>query len=282
MIEIRNVTKSYRTDHGREYVFRDLNLTIPDGRNIALIGRNGAGKSTLMRLIGGLDIPDRGVIRSTDSISWPVGLGGGFQGSLTARENVKFIARVHGMEGQQIKDIVRYVEDFAEIGRYFDLPVKTYSSGMRSRVAFGLSLAFDFDYFLIDEAMSTGDAHFQNKAQEAFKNKISGSKVILVTHSMAQVRKMCDYVLLLRDGQVISYEDVEEGIHAYEHINQAVVVSDITERQQKVISSKSYVRSSSSIARKWRKFRRKPYQFFDDSKVKVLRPLRYFFSDSRK
>lgn len=282
MIEIRNVTKSYRTDHGREYVFRDLNLTIPDGRNIALIGRNGAGKSTLMNLIGGLDTPDKGVIRSTNSISWPVGLGGGFQGSLTARENVKFVARVHGMDGDELHRVVKFVEDFAEIGRYFDLPVKTYSSGMKSRVGFGLSLAFDFDYFLIDEAMSTGDAHFQNKAQKAFQDRISGSKVILVTHSMAQVRKMCDYVLLLRDGQVIPYEDVEEGIHAYEHINQAVVVSDITERQQKVISSKSHVHSSSSIARKWRKLRQKPYQFFGDSKIKVLRPLRYFFSDFRR
>lgn len=185
------------------------------------------------------------------------------------------------MEGDELRKIVKFVEDFAEIGRYFDLPVKTYSSGMKSRVGFGLSLAFDFDYFLIDEAMSTGDAHFQNKAQKAFKDRISGSKVILVTHSMAQVRKMCDYVLLLRDGQVFPYEDVEEGIHAYEHVNQAIVASDIAERRQKEISLNRAVLSSPVIVRKWRKFRRKPYQFFDDSKVKVLRPLRCFFSDSR-
>lgn len=218
MIEIKNMTKSYRTEKGREFIFRDLNLIIPDGKNIALIGRNGAGKSTLMNLIGGLDTPDKGVIRSTNSISWPVGLGGGFQGSLTARENVKFVARVHGAEGDELRRIVRFVEDFAEIGRYFDLPVKTYSSGMKSRVGFGLSLAFDFDYFLVDEAMSTGDAHFQHKAQAAFKEKISNSKIILVTHSMGQVRKMCDYVLLLKDGVVTAFEDVEEGIREYQNI----------------------------------------------------------------
>lgn len=284
MIEIRNVTKSYRTERGREYVFHNLNLTIPDGKNIALIGRNGAGKSTLMRLIGGLDIPDKGVIKSTESISWPVGLSGGFQGSLTARDNVKFVARVHGMEGQQIKDIVRYVEDFAEIGRYFDLPVKTYSSGMRSRVAFGLSLAFDFDYYLIDEAMSTGDAHFQNKAQAVFKTKVNQSKIILVTHSMAQVRKMCDFVLLMRDGQVFPYENVEEGIRAYQNIEQSPQIQRELEslaHEKTAEENQFYPNRKSVFIRKWNKLRKKPYDFFADSKVKPFRYIKYFFRKKR-
>ncbi|HBP29645.1 MAG TPA: ABC transporter ATP-binding protein [Advenella kashmirensis] len=217
MIKVINLTKSYMTTTGREFVFRDLNLEIPSGRNVALIGRNGAGKSTLMRLLGGTDIPDRGRVVTDGSISWPVGLSGGFQGSLTARENVKFVARVHGAEGENMSRIVNFVEDFAEIGRYFDRPVKTFSSGMRSRVAFGLSLAFEFDYYLIDEAMSTGDAHFRAKARQVFREKISQSKVILVTHGMGQVRSMCDYVLLLKDGKVQIFEDVEEGIYAYQH-----------------------------------------------------------------
>ncbi len=216
MIEIRNITKSYQTTTGREFIFRDLSVMVPPDRNVALIGRNGAGKSTLMRLIGGLDTPDKGQIYVTGSVSWPVGLSGGFQGSLTARENVKFVARVYGAEGAQMKRIVDFVEEFAEIGRYFDRPVNTFSSGMRSRVAFGLSLAFDFDYYLIDEAMSTGDAHFKNKATKAFKDRISESKVILVTHSMSQVRSMCDHVLLIENGKVYSYEDIEEGIKRYE------------------------------------------------------------------
>jgi capsular polysaccharide transport system ATP-binding protein len=216
MIELCNITKSYRTTTGREFVFQDLSLVVPPERNIALIGRNGAGKSTLMRLIGGLDAPDKGYIKTSGSISWPVGLSGGFQGSLTARENIKFVARVYGAEGDKMSEIVEFVKDFAEIGKYFDRPVKTFSSGMRSRVAFGLSLAFDFDYYLIDEAMSTGDAHFKNKATKAFRNRVSGSKVILVTHGMAQVRAMCDYVLLIEDGKIFPFEDVEEGIRRYQ------------------------------------------------------------------
>lgn len=276
MIEIKHVTKSYRTETGRDYIFRDLNLTIPDGRNIALIGRNGAGKSTLLRLIGGIDIPDKGIIKSTNSISWPVGLSGGFQGSLSARDNVKFVARVHGMDNQQIKQIVQFVEEFAEIGAYFDRPVKTYSSGMRSRVAFGLSLAFDFDYFLIDEAMSTGDAHFQNKAQTAFKQRISGSKIILVSHNMEQVRKMCDYVLLMKDGQVYPYEDVEEGIKAYQEINH-IAPEGLTTQQESQAPIQNIKPTLSATQRKWRKLRTKPYQFFDDSQIKLLRPLKNLF-----
>jgi capsular polysaccharide transport system ATP-binding protein len=217
MIELRNVTKSYLHHRaGRKFVFRDLSFTVPPDRNVALIGRNGAGKSTLMRLLGGLDMPDRGRIITDKRISWPVGLSGGFQGSLTGRENVKFVCRVQGVHGERLRSLVRFVEEFAEIGEYFDLPVKTYSSGMKGRVGFGLSLAFDFDYYLVDEAMSVGDAHFREKAAQAFKDRVGRSNLILVTHGMGQVRKMCDYVLLLKDGNVIPYEDVEVGIAAYQ------------------------------------------------------------------
>jgi len=215
MIEIQNLTKSYRTNTGREYIFRNLSFTIPADKNVALIGKNGAGKSTLMRLLGGLDTPDSGRIVSTDSISWPVGLSGGFQSSLTGRQNAKFICHVHGAKGDAMREKVAFVEDFAEIGHYFDRPVKTYSSGMRARVAFGLSLAFDFDYYLVDEAMSVGDAHFKEKAAAAFKNKIHGAKIILVTHGMQQVKKLCDYVLLVNEGKIFPYEDIQAGIDAY-------------------------------------------------------------------
>lgn len=218
MIEVINLTKSYITNKGRVIIFKDLSFKVPDGKNIALIGRNGAGKSTLMRLISGQDTPDKGRIITNKTLSWPVGLSGGFQGSLSARDNVKFVARVYGAKGDSLREIVNYVEEFAEIGDYFDRPVKTYSSGMRSRVAFGLSLAFDFDYFLIDEAMSTGDAHFKRKAEAAFKERISKSKIIFVSHSMGQVKKLCDYVLLVKKGQVLQFEDVEEGIQHYQEL----------------------------------------------------------------
>ncbi|WP_454674227.1 ABC transporter ATP-binding protein [Achromobacter pestifer] len=219
MININNVTKSYLTNKGRKFVFRNLSLALPSNKNIALIGRNGAGKSTLMRLLGGQDVPDSGKIITTKSISWPVGLSGGFQGSLTGRQNVKFVARVQGAHGDNLRNVVKFVENFAEIGEYFDLPVNTYSSGMRGRVAFGLSLAFNFDYYLVDEAISVGDAHFREKAQHLFTERTGTSNLILVTHGMGQVRKMCNYVVLLKAGGLVEqYEDVEKGIAAYQSL----------------------------------------------------------------
>ncbi|ATP43825.1 ABC transporter ATP-binding protein [Pseudomonas putida] len=215
MFELRNVTKSYLTPKGRRYVFRNLSLAIPPGKNIGLIGRNGAGKSTLMRLLGGADVPDSGTIATDRSISWPVGLTGGFQGSMTGRDNIKFVCRVYGATGEAMREKVRYVQEFAEIGDWIDEPIKTYSSGMRSRVAFGLSMAFDFDYYLIDEVMSVGDAQFKRKCAKVFKEKLQSSNVVLVSHSMPEIKKLCDVVLLVRDGGIHVYEDVDEGIHAY-------------------------------------------------------------------
>lgn len=215
MFELRNITKSYLTPKGRRYVFRDLSLKIPAGQNIGLIGRNGAGKSTLMRLLGGADVPDSGTVATDRSISWPVGLSGGFQGSMTGRENIKFVSRVYGAIGEAMREKISYVEDFAEIGSWIDEPVKTYSSGMRSRLAFGLSMAFDFDYYLIDEVMSVGDAHFKRKCAEVFEQRLQKSKVVLVSHNMNEIQKICDVVLLVRDGGVQIYDDVAEGIKAY-------------------------------------------------------------------
>lgn len=215
MFELRNITKSYLTPKGRRHVFRDLSLKIPADKNIGLIGRNGAGKSTLVRLLGGADVPDSGTIATNKSISWPVGLSGGFQGSMTGRENIKFVSRVYGAIGDAMRNKVAYVEDFAEIGSWIDEPVKTYSSGMRSRLAFGLSMAFDFDYYLIDEVMSVGDAQFKRKCAEVFEERLKKSKVVLVSHNMNEIQKLCDVVLLVRDGGVKIYDDVEEGIKAY-------------------------------------------------------------------
>jgi capsular polysaccharide transport system ATP-binding protein len=215
VFELRNITKSYLTPKGRRHVFRDLSLKIPAGKNIGLIGRNGAGKSTLMRLLGGADVPDSGTIVTDKSVSWPVGLSGGFQGSMSGRENIKFVSRVYGAEGDAMRQKVAYVQDFAEIGDWIDEPVKTYSSGMRSRLAFGLSMAFDFDYYLIDEVMSVGDAQFKRKCADVFEARLQKSKVVLVSHNMPEIKKLCDVVLLVRDGGVQIYDDVDEGIKAY-------------------------------------------------------------------
>ncbi len=216
MIELRHLTKSYPTPHGRRYVFRDLSFNFPEGANVGLIGPNGAGKSTLMRLIGGIDAPDSGAVVTDARISWPVGLSGGFQGSLTGRDNVQFVCRLYGASGEAMREKVRFVREFAEIGEYFDLPVKSYSSGMRSRLAFGLSMAFDFDYYLIDEVMAVGDAQFKRKSQDVFKSKLERSRIILVSHSMRDIAQYCDVVVLVRDGQATLYTDVQAGIAAYQ------------------------------------------------------------------
>lgn len=215
MFTLDNVTKSYLTTSGRRYIFRNLSMVVPPDKNIGLIGKNGAGKSTLMRLLSGVDSPDSGVIRTDKSISWPVGQSGGFQGSMSARDNAKFVCRVYGYVGEEMRNKVRYVQEFAEIGTWFDEPIRTYSSGMKSRIAFGLSMAFDFDYYLIDEVMAAGDQTFRNKCEVVFSEKLKHSKIFLTTHNMKEVERLCNMVLLVDNGQLKVYEDVAEGIAAY-------------------------------------------------------------------
>ena len=218
MIRLDSITKSYATLRGRRTVFRNLTLDIPGGLNVGLIGRNGAGKSTLMRLLSTVDLPDSGRIVSEGRFSWPVGLAGGMMGSLSGRENVKFVCRIHGVRRQGLHEKVRYVQEFSELGSYFDEPVSTYSSGMRARLAFGTSMAFDFDYYLIDEVMAVGDAAFRSKSREVFAEKLSSAKVILVSHNMGLIRKMCDAVVLLEDGKVTYFDDVREGVRTYKRM----------------------------------------------------------------
>ncbi|EIG2051137.1 ABC transporter ATP-binding protein, partial [Escherichia coli] len=197
-----NLTKSYRTPHGRHYVFKDLNVEFPEGKSVALLGRNGAGKSTLLRIIGGIDKPDYGAVITNRSISWPVGLSGGFQGSLTGRENVKFVARLYAKQGD-LKNKVAFVEEFSELGMYFDMPIKSYSSGMKSRLGFGLSMAFEFDYYLVDEITSVGDARFREKCAEIFKSRHSESNFLMVSHNLNSIREFCDVAIFLgRNNEV--------------------------------------------------------------------------------
>jgi len=218
MIELVNLTKYYPTPRGRYYVFRDLNFTFPDGVSIGLMGRNGAGKSTLMRLMGGLDTPDSGEVRTPNSISWPVGFGSGFQGSLSARDNVRFVCRVYGAQGEAMRERVRFVEEFAEIGHFFDMPLKTLSGGMRGRVSFGMSMAFAFDYYLVDEGMAAGDPIFRKKAQAAFKSRTSNANLILVSHNVKDIQELCDVVVVLEGGAATLYEDVAEGLKVYQNM----------------------------------------------------------------
>lgn len=215
MIRIENLTKSYRTPQGRHYVFKDLNLELPSGKSVALIGRNGAGKSTLLRMIGGIDRPDSGRIITDKTISWPVGLSGGFQGSLTGRENVKFVARLYAKK-EELQEKIEFVEDFAELGKYFDMPIKTYSSGMKSRLGFGLSMAFKFDYYLVDEVTAVGDARFKQKCADLFNSRHKEASFLMVSHSLNSLKEYCDVALLIdRQSQTKLHDNLEEAISMY-------------------------------------------------------------------
>ncbi|AIT36131.1 TPA: ABC transporter ATP-binding protein [Escherichia coli] len=216
MIKIENLTKSYRTPAGRHYVFKNLNIEIPSEKSVAFIGRNGAGKSTLLRMIGGIDRPDSGKIITNKTISWPVGLAGGFQGSLTGRENVKFVARLYAKQ-EELKEKIEFVEEFAELGKYFDMPIKTYSSGMRSRLGFGLSMAFKFDYYIVDEVTAVGDARFKEKCAQLFKERHKESSFLMVSHSLNSLKEFCDVAIVFKDDNAVGfYEDVHEGIKSYQ------------------------------------------------------------------
>ncbi|WP_163364369.1 ATP-binding cassette domain-containing protein [Escherichia coli] len=215
MIKIENLTKSYRTPTGRHYVFKDLNIEIPSGKSVAFIGRNGAGKSTLLRMIGGIDRPDSGKIITNKTISWPVGLAGGCQGSLTGRENVKFVARLYAKQ-EELKEKIEFVEEFAELGKYFDMPIKTYSSGMRSRLGFGLSMAFKFDYYIVDEVTAVGDARFKEKCAQLFKERHKESSFLMVSHSLNSLKEFCDVAIVFKNSYIIGYyENVQSGIDEY-------------------------------------------------------------------
>jgi len=219
MIELQNVSKFFTTNKGRHYILKDANFTIPSGKNIGILGRNGAGKSTIMKMLGQIEFPNEGKIVSDKSFSWVMGVAGGFQGNMTGRANVKFVCRIYGQNKQKIDDAINFVKEFSELDDYFEMPIKTYSSGMKSRLTFGLSLAFDFDYLLIDETLSVGDARFKKKSKEALLKKIERCNVLLVSHDMGTLREICDTGIVVDNGKMSYYEDIEDAIKEYAEIN---------------------------------------------------------------
>ncbi|AJI74637.1 ABC transporter family protein [Francisella philomiragia subsp. philomiragia ATCC 25015] len=216
MIQLVNATKFYNIRGHKHYILRDVNYTFPEGKSIGILGRNGAGKSTFLRMLGGLEYPNSGKIITTSSISWPVGLTAGFQGSLTARENIKFVCRIHNKNRREMKQIEEFVYDFAEIGEFFDMPVKSYSSGMKGRVNFGLSMAFDFDYYLVDEVTGVGDPQFMKKANDAFEEKKKNACVIMVSHNMKEIKSSCDIAVVLENGKINIFDNMDEAIASYQ------------------------------------------------------------------
>ena len=218
MIELKNVTKYFVTNNSKKYILKDITMVLPEV-NIGILGRNGAGKSTLMRMLGKIEFPNSGKIASRKNFSWPLGLGGGFVSNMSGRANVKFVCNLYAKSKEETKSIIDYVKDFSELDDYFDMPMKTYSTGMKGRLGFGLSLAFDFDYMLIDETLSTGDASFRKKAKTSLKKKIENCKIILVSHDMKTLEEMCQSALLVHEGKLTFFEDISEGIKRYNDIN---------------------------------------------------------------
>lgn len=218
MIELQNVTKYFHTTKGRKYILKDVSLTLPEV-DIGILGRNGAGKSTLMRMLGQIEFPTQGRILSNNTFSWPLGLAGGFVPRMTGKANVKFVCGLYGKNREETREIVHAVREFSELGNYFDMPINTYSSGMRGRLGFGLSLAFDFDYMIIDETLSVGDAKFKNKAKNALRKKIENCHVLLVSHDMNTLSDICQAGLLVHDGELYYYEDIDDAIAHYREIN---------------------------------------------------------------
>ena len=217
MIILDNVTKFYPMKKGGiHYVIKEISLEIPSNKSLAILGPNGAGKSTLLRMIGGAEAPNSGKITAEGHVSWPLGVGVGFQGSLTGRQNVLFVCEINGLSSPETLKILKDVIAFSELGPFFDMPVKTYSSGMRARLGFGLSISFEFDYYLIDELTSVGDAIFRKKAQEAFEDIKSRASLIFVAHNLQTLRESCDSALFLRDGLASYHPSIEEGIELYQ------------------------------------------------------------------
>lgn len=214
MIVIEGVHKRYRTSQGiGKWVLQGVNVTIPKRVNVGLIGGNGAGKSTLLRLIGGVDHPEKGRIERHCRLSWPVGQAG-VEPMISGRQNAKFVCRVHGHEAD-LADRLAFIKDFSELGKAFDDPVETYSSGMRSRLQFAMSLAFDFDIYISDEVTSAGDASFQKKATKAFRDLADRAGLIMVAHDEKSLRQFCQAGIFLNQGKAHWYPDINDAFKAY-------------------------------------------------------------------
>lgn len=216
MIEFRNVSKSYDIQKGKNVILDKVSFNFPEQINIGVLGVNGAGKSTLLRLVAGSEYPDSGKIIRRGKFSWPLGFAGSFHPSLTGIENLRFACRIYNCN---LKYVTEFVEDFSELGKYIEEPIKSYSSGMRSRLAFALSMAIDFDVYLVDEIMGVGDQGFQKKCHDAFQKKREDSSIIMVSHSMNTIRDYSDVALLLTGERLEIHDDVDHAIELYNDLS---------------------------------------------------------------
>jgi capsular polysaccharide transport system ATP-binding protein len=212
MIELKNVSKCYSIRTGESLVLDNINLTIKEGEKIGILGRNGAGKSTLIRLISGAERPSSGTIVRKMSVSWPLAFGGAFQGTLSGLDNLRFICRIYGRSAE---DKIEYVQEFSELGKYLYEPVRSYSSGMRARLAFAISMVVEFDCFLIDEIIAVGDARFQEKCQHELFEKRNERAMIIVSHDAGFIKEHCQHAAVLINGKLLTFDEIEAAYEFY-------------------------------------------------------------------
>ena len=213
MIRLERVSKSFRTNGLTRHILHDVSFLLPPDRNVAILGRNGAGKSTFLRLVAGTLRPDRGRITRYREVSWPMGFAGSFHPALTGVQNTRFVARIYGRDSRALE---AYVRDFAELGHYYHLPVGTYSSGMKARLAFALSMGVNFDIYLVDEVIGVGDTAFRRKCAEAFRARVDHARVLMISHSPATLREFCDSGLVIESGRLAFYDSLDAALAAHE------------------------------------------------------------------
>lgn len=215
MVRFENLSKSFWNRGKRKVVIKRLDLTLPTGKSLGLIGRNGAGKSTLLDIIAGVQPPDTGRVVTDGTISWPVGFGASLHPQMTGRQNLRFVARIYGVDTESLFD---FVLDFSELGGQIDNPVKTYSSGMRARLLFALSMGIKFDTYLVDEITAVGDANFTKKSQALFLDRVADASAIMVSHQMNKLRNFCDAGLVLNNGRLEYFDDLDDAIERHQEI----------------------------------------------------------------
>lgn len=216
MIRFSNVSKHFKTKSHKKIILDRANIEFQRGYSYGILGVNGAGKSTTMRMIAGTILPNSGRITKDVRVSWPLGFSGGFNPLMTGKENLNFVARAYG---EDVRRVSRFVEEFAELGDYINAPVRTYSSGMAARLAFGLSMAVEFECYLVDEVTAVGDARFQERCRDAFNSRRKNADIIMISHGMSTIKAYCEKGFLLVDGRMMYYEDIEQAIEAYYRLN---------------------------------------------------------------
>ncbi|MFE1599104.1 ABC transporter ATP-binding protein [Methylobacterium sp. ID0610] len=217
MIRFENVTKVYKTSGHRRTVLDRASFTMRSGVSYGILGINGAGKSTMIRMMAGAEGLTKGRIIRTSRVSWPLGFAGGFHPMMTGKENAIFVARVYGEDPRKVLD---FVTDFAEIGDYINVPIRTYSSGMSSRFNFGMSMAIPFDTYLIDEITSVGDARFQARCEEVWSKRRANADIIMCSHNMDVLRQYSSEGIVLANGRAVIYSDINDAIEVYQRLNQ--------------------------------------------------------------